>query len=1006
MAAVEDELLMSVDTITGMNTTCCVKVISEAARPAFCFVRTQRPADEITESVCNYLEMTSTNAGVKRHVSELVSDIFAGECAVPELRVFDQQLQSLLGTVFTQVADFVECNLNNDDELNSPRRRGSTDAFVHEEDAEEEPQGTNVLGGLVTVATVKEIISAGKVSLTQYHKQCEPLRKKLASAANGKRQKPAAGGGGGGGGGGGSAPSKLTAAPTTARRGSINANGRRLSSVAGAGLPPTPPAGGGGGLSLPPAAHRRQSIADALMSALQTGVDPTAGQHPPKKRPSYRVERPDEEATTPKRASPRELTSPTTGHRANPGSAFPSRHSSQSPGEADDNELRPFPNLEIGDLHTYELGERGSTTSSQSLGTTYEEQQRLTDFKTSRLRYVQRRKSSVAFLPSVLSEHSGTPRSHYAGDGASVASRTPSRLSATQSSTLNVTKTLSSTSNHGPSFVPVVASAHQDPASKLSLSYTGSKSESLLQSPDTSAHLPSPTSPPANGRPPLPHDDAAEGKDRQGSLTPLGVDTDTSPDSDGKAALSNTHRSVREATLNSAVRRGSGAAPVDLERRLASLTTLQFFQVVLQTLSAVLCVKYEEQLMELTCDGEDSGVVRLAEWVTARIVDELFHEGIDPSQPLDLQLVHCIEGIAFEDNSFHWRKQTGIEQEVLEAVWGEDLPADVLHRGLQRKPQAGGNPAPAASGSTHLNENYQPKKSRRGQSWFEWGVLLQPGVRTATGKLFTGPRLNPLTYKFRVAGETMAWQLGLNELVDDSALRAPSYFDARPGAKLISSCSDGNSCPEGAVRSPANPMVPGLTLSAPPEGSSHRGANKQKPHIKPRDPQEMRALERKYKKKRKKARMQRQQEYHKQAAEHSEGVSLSGDESASGSENVASPRSASGSDAGRDKDASDSEGGNGVHSGTELTKQKPKRSRSSSLLARGGAPGPMGARSSSGGGAGAGGGPKKRPAHAREAQAAPPQQPPPRQQKRESLTSSFVKRLQQPLRGEKCCAVS
>eukprot|EP00756_Hemistasia_phaeocysticola_P063378 Hpha_TRINITY_DN6850_c0_g1::TRINITY_DN6850_c0_g1_i1::g.46262::m.46262 len=143
----------------------------------------------------------------------------------------------------------------------------------------------------------------------------------------------------------------------------------------------------------------------------------------------------------------------------------------------------------------------------------------------------------------------------------------------------------------------------------------------------------------------------------------------------------------------------SRAAHMELEKRLASLSTLQYFDVIVETLGSLLCVKYEEQIRSLTHEGETSGARRLAEWVTARVVEEMFNDGIDPSLPLDIQLLYCIEGFAVEEGVYHWRTNGEIDPAVAAAVWGTFTPADVREG---------------------LIETMDPARV-----WYEWGVFTK-----------------------------------------------------------------------------------------------------------------------------------------------------------------------------------------------------------------------------------------------------------------------------------------
>eukprot|EP00755_Sulcionema_specki_P030316 Sspe_Gene.94071::Locus_66541_Transcript_1_1_Confidence_1.000_Length_1675::g.94071::m.94071 len=166
----------------------------------------------------------------------------------------------------------------------------------------------------------------------------------------------------------------------------------------------------------------------------------------------------------------------------------------------------------------------------------------------------------------------------------------------------------------------------------------------------------------------------------------------------------------------------------------------------------------------------------------------------------------CIEGFALEEGQYIWRKLQEVDIDVLEAVWGEDFPADVKSGTVEAKDPA--------------------------KSLFEWGILTKPGMRTSDGRTFTGPRLNPLEYGYRIATLEVVESLGLKEIDPDAPLRAPSFLHHRPG-QVIPSDSDQET---GPVHELDLVGVPNLTLSAPPEGSHHKGSNKQKPHIRPQNP--------------------------------------------------------------------------------------------------------------------------------------------------------------------------
>ncbi|KAJ9454514.1 hypothetical protein DIPPA_04642 [Diplonema papillatum] len=236
----------------------------------------------------------------------------------------------------------------------------------------------------------------------------------------------------------------------------------------------------------------------------------------------------------------------------------------------------------------------------------------------------------------------------------------------------------------------------------------------------------------------------------------------------------------------------------------AALSAAQFFDIIIETICVVLTIKYEHQLMELTVDGEGSGVRRAAEWVAARILDEMYNDGIDRSQPLCGQLILCAEGLAYEDGKYVWRHSSTVGSEVMAVVWGEP-PEDVLEGRLELKQDDG-------------------------MGWYEWGCFTQPGIRTPDGRLFTGPKLNPLQYRYRLAPLHMVDSLSLRN-TNTAPLRAPSFLAHRPGACVQSSSGD---------------VFSGITLSAPPEGSEHRGGTIPRPHIRPQSPGSMQELEKKY----------------------------------------------------------------------------------------------------------------------------------------------------------------
>ena len=232
----------------------------------------------------------------------------------------------------------------------------------------------------------------------------------------------------------------------------------------------------------------------------------------------------------------------------------------------------------------------------------------------------------------------------------------------------------------------------------------------------------------------------------------------------------------------------------------SQLDLMQYFDIIIETICAVLCVKFERQLMELTIDGDASGVRRAAEWIAARMLDELYNDGIDPLQALDTQLMLCAEGLALEDGQYVWRRASVVDQEVMAVVWGIDPPADILDGLLCSKDH-------------HL--------------WYEWGAFAQPGIRTPEGRLYTSPRLNPLQYRYRLGTAAMVESLQLRN-TSQTPLRAPSFLHVRPGEQL------------------AGDSQFGITLSAPPEGSEHRGVNVPKPHIRPSSSAGRAFLEAKY----------------------------------------------------------------------------------------------------------------------------------------------------------------
>eukprot|EP01061_Rhynchopus_euleeides_P023968 TRINITY_DN38780_c0_g1_i1.p1 TRINITY_DN38780_c0_g1~~TRINITY_DN38780_c0_g1_i1.p1 ORF type:complete len:643 (+),score=187.81 TRINITY_DN38780_c0_g1_i1:96-1931(+) len=233
----------------------------------------------------------------------------------------------------------------------------------------------------------------------------------------------------------------------------------------------------------------------------------------------------------------------------------------------------------------------------------------------------------------------------------------------------------------------------------------------------------------------------------------------------------------------------------------------QYFDIIIETACVILTVKYEHQIMELTVDGEDCGVRRSAEWLAARMLDEMYNDGIDPQQALCTQLVLVAEGLALEEGEYVWRHCGSVDQEVMYVVWGEP-PEDVLAGRLKIK-SVGGDP---------------------GDAWYEWGAFAQPGIRTPDGQLFTGPRLNPLLYRYRLATLDVAESLNLTD-TRRAPLRAPSFLHTRPGEKMANNTGE---------------EFTGITLSAPPEGSEHKGGTIPRPHIRPPSLNAQIALEEKY----------------------------------------------------------------------------------------------------------------------------------------------------------------
>eukprot|EP00756_Hemistasia_phaeocysticola_P025956 Hpha_TRINITY_DN16033_c0_g2::TRINITY_DN16033_c0_g2_i1::g.121669::m.121669 len=273
----------------------------------------------------------------------------------------------------------------------------------------------------------------------------------------------------------------------------------------------------------------------------------------------------------------------------------------------------------------------------------------------------------------------------------------------------------------------------------------------------------------------------------------------------------------------------------DLERVLKGLSTLQYFDIIVETLCVVLCIKYEEQLIELTHEGDMAGAKRAAEWATARIIDEFFNDGIDPQLPLCKQLILCLEGLALEEGEIVCRRAAGVDPDVAMVVWGVELPDDVAGMTLQRR-------------NTKV-------------TWYEWGAFAQPGVRCADSSHWTGPRLNPHTYGWRLGSKELVEAIGLRAHDGGRSHRLPSFMIDRPGENLVDptsvcgitvqipqrvdSMSSGGAASTAQVAAPATGL-PALSLSAPPEGSKHAGGAKRKPHIRPQDPVARRELERLY----------------------------------------------------------------------------------------------------------------------------------------------------------------
>ena len=299
-------------------------------------------------------------------------------------------------------------------------------------------------------------------------------------------------------------------------------------------------------------------------------------------------------------------------------------------------------------------------------------------------------------------------------------------------------------------------------------------------------------------------------------------------------------------------------APEGLEERLDRLRTLQFFDIISQTLTHMLAFVYDWQIKRLTLEGETSGVLRLAEWCVCRIVEEMYEDGVDPSCPLDLQFLFCVQGLAFEGGAFHYRRVNPVEMEVLEAVWGEYLPVDVQEGRIL----------------TQYDQKRRKEDLTNGEAeykWYEWGVLTKAGFATSMNTLHTGPRLNAIEYGFRVGPHQIVESLGLNEVSDVSQLRLPSFVGKRPGQHLLSRAGEFE--------------IPNLTLSAPPEGSSHLGSNKAKPHIRPRNPQLCKELEMKYKMKRKRAKETRKKEERRRKERKQESAAMDAEAEAGDSEN-------------------------------------------------------------------------------------------------------------------------
>ena len=278
------------------------------------------------------------------------------------------------------------------------------------------------------------------------------------------------------------------------------------------------------------------------------------------------------------------------------------------------------------------------------------------------------------------------------------------------------------------------------------------------------------------------------------------------------------NNSPRHATFSSLRRRvsaqvGAGTPALSPSVNQSSMSIVepdesvtQYFDIIIETICVILAVKYEHQIMELTVDGEDCGVRRSAEWLAARMLDEMYNDGIDATQALCTQMVLVAEGLALEDGEYVWRHCSTVDTEVMYVVWG-DPPEDVLAGSLKIKSEVEG-----------------------GDAWYEWGAFAQPGIRTPDGQLFTGPRLNPLLYRYRLATYEVADSLCLTD-TQAAPLRAPSFLQRRPGQQILNTTGE---------------QFEGITLSAPPEGSAHKGGTIPRPHIRPQSIHAQLELEEKY----------------------------------------------------------------------------------------------------------------------------------------------------------------